>query len=100
MNNADFWASVNAVIDEGFMPEGLRKLDLYAEDFISGRLVYQRFSSLEQHGCSAGGAANVVATILAGAETGTDCNAEDAITEFQRECKCGAELRLFRLRRE
>ena len=26
MNNADFWASVNAVIDEGFMPEGLRKL--------------------------------------------------------------------------
>jgi len=46
-----------------------------AEQFISGRLVYQRFSSREQHGCSAGGAANVIATILAGAEDRTDSNA-------------------------
>lgn len=91
MNNADFWASVNAVIDKGFMSEGLRKLDQYAEDFISERLVYQRFSPLEQHGCSEGGAANVIATILAGAETEADCNAEDAITEFQKECKRGAQ---------
>ena len=27
MNNADFWASINAIIDNGFSPEGLRQLD-------------------------------------------------------------------------
>ena len=27
MNNADFWASVRAIIAEGFTPEGLLKLD-------------------------------------------------------------------------
>ena len=47
MNNADFWASIKAVIDEGFTPEGLQKLDHYAELFINGRLVYQRFSPFE-----------------------------------------------------
>jgi len=31
MNNADFWASVRAIIAEGFTPEGLLKLDSYAE---------------------------------------------------------------------
>ena len=55
MNNADFWASVRSIIAEGFTPEGLLKLDSYAEQFISGRLVYQRFSPREQHGCAAGG---------------------------------------------
>ena len=53
MNNADFWASMRTIIAEGFMPEGLLKLDGYAEQFISGKLVYQRFSPQEQHGCSA-----------------------------------------------
>jgi len=72
MNNADFWASVRAIIAEGFTPEGLLKLDTYAAEFISGRLVYQRFSPQEQHGCAAGGHANVVASLLAGAEAGTD----------------------------
>ena len=33
MNNADFWASVRAIIAEGFTPEGLLKLDSYAEQF-------------------------------------------------------------------
>ena len=43
MNNKDFWESVNAVIAEGFTPEGLQKLDelrnnlsqegLYINDF-------------------------------------------------------------------
>ena len=51
MNNADFWASIKAIIAEGFTPElrsatlwsqGLQKLDHYAELFINGRLVYQR----------------------------------------------------------
>lgn len=72
MNNAEFWASVNGIIAEGFTSEGLQKLDSYAEQFISGRLVYQRFSPREQHGCSAGGATNVIASILAGAKAGTD----------------------------
>ena len=33
MNNADFWASVRAIIAEGFTPKGLLKLDSYAEQF-------------------------------------------------------------------
>jgi hypothetical protein len=72
MNNAEFWASVNGIIADGFTPEGLQKLDSYAEQFISGRLVYQRFSPREQHGCAAGGATNVIASLLAGAKAGTD----------------------------
>ena len=48
MNNKDFWESVNAVIAEGFTTQGLQKLDEYAEQFVTGRLVYQRFSSAEQ----------------------------------------------------
>ena len=50
MNNADFWASIRTIIDEGFTPERLLILDSYAEQFISGKLVYQRFSPQEQHG--------------------------------------------------
>ena len=33
MNNADFWASVRAISAKGFTPEGLLKLDSYAEQF-------------------------------------------------------------------
>ena len=33
MNNADFWASVRSIITAGFTPEGLLKLDGYAEQF-------------------------------------------------------------------
>ena len=91
MNNADFWASVRAVIKDGFTPEGLRKLDYYAEQFISGRLVYQRFSPQEQHGCAAGGATNVIASMLAGAEAGSDSQNPSALSDYQRECKLGAQ---------
>ena len=90
MNNADFWASVRQIIAEGFMPEGLQKLDSYAEQFISGRLVYQRFSPREQHGCAAGGEANVIASLLAGAEDCADTNAAATLSEFERERECGA----------
>jgi len=90
MNNADFWASVRTVIAEGFTPEGLLKLDSYAEQFISGRLVYQRFSPREQHGCAAGGTTNVIASLLAGAETGTDTDVAQALSEFERERQQGA----------
>ena len=89
MNNADFWASVRAIIAEGFTSEGLLKLDSYAEHFISGQLVYQRFSPHEQHGCAAGGATNVIASLLAGAETGTDRADSSTLSEFERERQCG-----------
>ena len=91
MNNADFWASVHAIIAEGFTPEGLQKLDGYAEQFISGKLVYQRFSPQEQHGCSAGGTTNVIASLLSGAEAGTDPQDQGTFSDYQRECQLGAQ---------
>ena len=90
MNNADFWASVRAIIAEGFTPEGLHKLDIYAAEFISGRLVYQRFSPKEQHGCATGGHANVIASLLSGAEVGTDSPDSSALSNYERECQRGA----------
>ncbi|MBR1411013.1 MAG: hypothetical protein IJ580_07950 [Prevotella sp.] len=91
MNNADFWASVQTLIAEGFTPEGLLKLDRYAEEFISGKLVYQRFSPQEQHGCSAGGATNVIASLLAGAEAGADSQDQGELSDYQKECQLGAQ---------
>jgi hypothetical protein len=91
MNNADFWASIRAIVAEDFTPEGLLKLDGYAEQFISGKLVYQRFSPQEQHGCSAGGTTNVIASLLAGAEAGTDSQNQGALSDYQRECQLGAQ---------
>ena len=91
MNNAEFWASINGIIADGFTPEGLQKLDSYAEQFISGRLVYQRFSPREQHGCAEGGATHVIASILAGAKTGTDSEHQTTLGDFKRECQLGAQ---------
>lgn len=88
MNNADFWASIAKIIDEGFLPEGLEKLDTYAERFIDGRLVYQRFSSNEQHGCTAGGICHVIASLLAGSKVISD-SASEEICDFKREVECG-----------
>ena len=88
MNNAEFWASVNGIITDGFMPEGLQKLDSYAEQFTSGRLVYQRFSPREQHGCAAGGATNVIASLLAGAKAGANSESQAALS-FKEECERG-----------
>ena len=83
MNNADFWTSIRSIIAGGFRSEGLLKLEDYAADFISGRLVYQRFSPHEQYGCAAGGATNVIASLLAGAEVGTDSTYSPTLSEFQ-----------------
>ena len=91
MNNADFWASVRTIITEGFTPEGLYKLDTYAAEFISGRLVYQRFSPQEQHSCTTGGHANVIASLLAGAEVGSDSQDSPALSDYERECQRGAQ---------
>ncbi len=72
MTNHDFWMSVSDIINEGFTSEGLSKLDDYAEQFKTGEILYKRFSPTEQLGCAEGGAIHVVASILAGAEVGTD----------------------------
>ena len=91
MNNKDFWESIQATIAEGFTPEGLQKLDHYAELFINGRLVYQRFSPFEQHGCATGGATHVIASLLAGAESQTNREIARAVSDFQREVEQGAQ---------
>ena len=91
MNNADFWKSVSDIIAEGFTPEGLHILDYYAELFISGRIVYQRFSPLEQRGCAAGGETHVIASLLAGAEDSADSVHSTSLNDFQRECQRGSQ---------
>ncbi len=83
MNNADFWASIRTIIADGFTPEGLQKLDHYAELFIKGRLVYKRFSPFEQHGCATGGATHVIASLLAGSETASDRDVAPDGNDFQ-----------------
>lgn len=88
INNADFWASVNLIIEEGFTPEGLQKLDCYAEQFISRELVYERFSPYEQHGCATGGTTHVIATLLTGAEVEADTFAS-GVSDFKRICQRG-----------
>ena len=98
MNNADFWASVHTIIAEGFTSEGLQKLDSYAEVFISGKLVYQRFSPQEQHGCAEGGTTNVIASLLAGAEAGSNSQNTSALSDYKRECqliRCGVLTKKF-----
>ena len=79
---------MDAIIKGGFTPEGLVKLDLYAEQFVSSQLIYKRFSPEEQHGCSAGGSAHVIASLLAGAKDSTNYEFE-GISGFQRECQQG-----------
>lgn len=51
MTNEDFWQSILNIIHQGYTQNGLSKLEEYAENFISQRLVYKRFSPSEQHGC-------------------------------------------------
>lgn len=84
MTNTDFWADIDKIIENNYTPEGLIKLDTYASDFISGKLVYQRFSPQEQHGCATGGYANVVASIIAGAKIGTNTLPQE-LNEFKRQ---------------
>ena len=72
MTNEDFWNSINGIINDGFTSEGLTKLEEYAERFSIGEIVYKRFSPSEQYGCCEGGRIHVIASLLAGAEVGTD----------------------------
>ena len=87
MNNKEFWLSVSNIIRDGFQPEGLAKLEEYAEWFFSGKLVYERFSSAEQFGCVNGGATHVIASLLAGAEVEAD-SLTAPIGSFKREFEC------------
>ena len=57
-----------------------RKLESHAGQFITQRLVYKRFSSAEQYGCSTGGATHVIASLLAGAETAADRGVSQELT--------------------
>ena len=72
MTNEDFWQSILNIIHQGFTQNGLSKLEEYAENFISQQLIYKRFSPSEQHGCIEGGTNHVIASLLAGAEVGTN----------------------------
>lgn len=88
MANEDFWQSILNIIHQGFTQNGLSKLEEYAENFISQRLVYKRFSPSEQHGCIEGGTNHVIASILAGAEIEADkLSAPEG--SFKREQQCG-----------
>lgn len=76
MTNKDFWTSIDSIINSGFDPDGRKKLEEYATEFITERLLFQRFSSFEQYGCAKGGITHVVATIIAGAEDKTSYGAQ------------------------
>ena len=88
MNNADFWEDIKSIIANGFTPEGLQRLEHYAELFIIGRLVYKRFSPFEQHGCAVGGATHVIASLLAGADAAANSGISAELS-FQEECQRG-----------
>lgn len=87
MTNTDFWTSIQHICANGFDSEGLAKLELYAELFITGKLVYQRFSPLEQHGCAEGGPIHVIASLLAAADIAAD-RVTAPFGSFQREQQC------------
>ena len=87
MSNADFWASIDGIIADGFTPEGLKQLERYAELFISGKLVYKRFSPFEQHGCATGGSNHVIASLLAGASIAPS-SLTAPLGSFKRERQC------------
>lgn len=89
MTNKDFWQTIDSIITSGFNPDGRIKLEEYATEFLTNRLLFQRFSPFEQYGCSKGGLTHVIATLLAGAEDKTDYEAE-GIFGFKRELQHAA----------
>ena len=87
MTNSEFWKYIDRIIAQGFNADGLKQLENYAELFISGRLVYKRFSPLEQHGCAAGGSNHVIASLLAGASIDpSSLFAPEGSFQREREC--------------
>lgn len=88
MKSKAFWNDILSVIDDGFLPNGLQKLERYAEQFISGRLVYKRFSPSEQRGCSAGGFTYDAASIYTGASVRASGEVQEPLI-FKEECERG-----------
>lgn len=72
MTNQQFWSSLSTIIHDGFTSDGIKILSDYAQQFNSGRLLFTRYSTDEQHGCTAGGSLHVFATLLAATETPAD----------------------------
>ena len=87
ITNAEFWSRVNEIISSGFNEDGLDELERYGELFSRGRLLFKRFSPQEQSGCAAGGSTHVVATILAGTKTPSDCQSE-GVSDLIRGLQC------------
>ena len=85
MDNTTFWNSISSIVRNDFTPEGLKKLDEYAELFNERKLLFKRFSPREQHGCSEGGNTHVVATILAAREVATSGIIEGSFPDFKTE---------------
>ena len=84
MDNAKFWESINQIIDNGFQPDDLNKLEISGELFFRRKLIFKRFSPAEQFGCAAGGSTHVIATILSGAKAPSNIFSEN-ISDFKRE---------------
>lgn len=85
MKQSNFWDKIQIIKEDGFSPEGLKKLELYAEQFEEGQFLYKRFSPAEQHGCSTGGCTHVIATLLTGAEVATSGIVEGSFQNFKDE---------------
>ena len=85
MTKLSLWEEIKQIQENGYLPEGLNKLELYVELFNERKLLYQRFSPAEQHGCSTGGGTHVIATLLAGAEVATSGYVEGSFPDFKTE---------------
>lgn len=85
MKQTNLWEEIKKIKDNGFNPEGLRRLELYSEQFDEGKILYKRFSPAEQHGCSTGGCTHVIATLLAGAEVATSGFVEGSFANIKTE---------------
>ena len=85
LEKSSIWKEIKKIIEEGFSPEGLLKLEKYAELFDEGEIIYKRFSQAEQYGCRKGGYAHVIATLLSGAEVAASEIIEGNIPDFQTE---------------
>ena len=52
MDNQEFWTSISTIILNGFDSEGKLKLEQYAKQFITGQLLFKRYTEDEQFGCA------------------------------------------------
>ena len=67
-----YWHQIQQIIAQGFTHQGLIKLEQYANQLITGQLLFTRYTKDEQRGCATGGALHVIASLIAGAEISPD----------------------------